>query len=655
MVFFDILFPLNIGHLTYRCPEFLSDSVKPGMMVSAALKNRTTKGVVIGKSARIPSGAVKDILDVHGDVPVLGEKMISLLKWMADYYLAEQGLVLKTILPKEAFRVIKKRKTVAGQTRAHSHSPVDIDDSLAKEVLDSVNSLDYKTFLLFPPSSAYEYSFLIKTLSEIRNGIILVPEISMLKNLYPILYELLGERTTLFHGDLSGGKKTEAIERLISGRSDIVIGTRSAVFAPLQKVSFIMVLDEHSKSYKQEKSPYYNARDVAVMRGCLEKATVLLSSICPSVESFFNCKAGKYTLLRPSAEENRPRIKLVDMRREKLVRPYLSKAVMDAAVRCTKKDQKVVFVSNRRGHSTLLQCLDCGHIEYCPLCSIPLVFHKQDMSMKCHYCGYALTNVPERCGGCKGHNLKLSGAGTQKIQEDIEKLTGVEAVRIDSDQSIKKAEMEGTISSAFMDTSSIIVGTKLMTARIGFTDRFSMAAILNADLLLNIPDFRSAEKACQEILAVADRIDPDGEIFVQTRMPQNYLFKYLKNFDYRSFLREEIGRRKSLSYPPYSRLLLMTFVSPRDISSGLSEIVHKATLHNFIEGDRDGSDKDRNSQGIEIIGPYVRGNRQGKNEISLLLKSSVRGKLQATARLFMEAFKESRDVRVKADVDPIVI
>ena len=592
MAFLDILFPFNIGPLTYRCPEILSGRIRPGMIVSAELKKKIAKGIVIEESPQIPVGAVKDILEVHGDAPILSEKMIALMKWMSDYYLAEPGLVLKNILPKEALTKVKQRKTDTKQTGEHLLSLVAVDDMMAAGLISEIKGFAYGTFLLHSPSSVYEYSFLTRVLAEIRNGIILVPEVAMIGGLYPILRERFGERLSLFHSDLSRGKRSEMIGRILSGRSDIVIGTRSAVFAPLKKVSFIAVLHEHSGSYKQENSPCYGARDVAVMRGYLEKATVLLSSICPSVESLFNCETGKYHLLKPSYKMRRPRIRLIDMKHEKLVKPYLSRIVVDAASKYIKDDKNIMFVINRRGYSTSLQCGDCSRIEECPRCKIPLVFHKQDMSMKCHYCGYVLSKVPDRCSGCQGFNLKLSGAGTQKIQEEVEELTGIRTLRIDSDKAGDRAGLEELTGSTSMQDQRIIVGTKFMTGRLIAAGRFSMAALLNTDLFLNIPDFRSAEKAYQEILSVTDKIDPDGEVFVQTRMPQNYLFKCLKKYDYDSFFKEELNRRKALAYPPYSRLLLIKFISMRDISPALSETVHNTMMppHNSIIGEREGPD-----------------------------------------------------------------
>jgi primosomal protein N' (replication factor Y) len=633
MEFFDILFPVNIGPLTYRCPERLSGVIKTGMVVSAPLRNRLAKGIILGKSSAAPSIGLKDIQEVHGVSPLFSRATIDLLKWMSDYYMTGQGLVLKTILPKEALKQVTRRGKIKERAAGHPLS-VEVDTDNIDLLEKAISRGAYGTFLLHSPSSAYEYSLLMKLLPGVRNAIILVPEVSVADHLYPFFRDFLGERLSLFHGEMSSGRRSETIELILSGRSDIVLGTRSAIFLPLKKVSFIAVVQEHSESYKQEKSPCYIGRDVAVMRGYLDKATVLLTSICPSIESLFNCKAGKYMLLKPTHEVKRPRIRLVDMKREKLARPYLSQAVTDAAAEHVRNNNKVMFVLNRRGHSTLLQCSDCSHIEECPNCRIPLVFHKQDMSLKCHYCGHALYAVPELCSVCRGHNLKLSGAGTQKVQEDLHELIGVKTLRLDSDKAGRKSGLE-CMSSPIRDN-RIIIGTKLMTRRLCSVAEFSMAAFLNTDLSLNMPDFRSAEKTYREIVSVLTGIDTDGEIFIQTRMPGEYLYRFLKNYDYRSFIREELARRKTLNYPPYSRLLLLKCISGRNLSAEITEIL-KAI------------------EDVEILGPHEARNIRGKNEFSLLLKSPIRGKLHSAAAIFINAFKDLKDVKVKIDVDPVTI
>ena len=641
MEIYDVVFPVNIGPLTYRCPEALEETVKPGMIVSAPLRSKITKGLVLGKAVTRQTATVKDIRNVHGDIAAFSSGMITLLKWVSEYYLAREGLVLKNMLRREAFTKVKKRakkpppQSLPRKTGWENHI-CDITSEYTDRVINSLNKDLYRTFLLQAPSPLHEYSFILKLLQRTRNILLLVPELTIINTLYPALRKQFGERVCLYHSELSRGNLSESIESILSGRSDIVLGTRSAVFAPLKKVSLIAAVEEHSSSYKQENSPCYNGRDVAVMRGYIEKATVLLSSICPSIESLHNCRSGKYTLIAPEPCIQKPKIRIVDMRYEKLIRPYLSKSIVDAAAGYSGKGKNVMFVMNRRGHSTFLQCLDCDRVEACPACRIPLVFHKQDMTMKCHYCGHMLSKVPESCPGCKGYNLKLLGAGTQRLQEDVEELLGVKTLRFDSDRAKKKPETEGLAGSMPLDTNRVIVGTKLMTRRLDISAKFAMAAVLNPDLYLNLPDFRSAEKAYQEISSVIDKVDPGGEVFIQTRMPGNYLYKHLKNHDYVSFFREELRKRKALLYPPYSRLILIRFISRKDLLNELTKI-------------------DKAEEGLEILGPYTAKNRKGGKEYRLLLKSPVRGKLHSFAKYLIGMFKDSKDVRVKVDVDPLVI
>jgi primosomal protein N' (replication factor Y) (superfamily II helicase) len=641
MEVFDVIFPVNISPLSYRCPEALSGLVKPGMMVSAPLKNSITKGIVAGKAVSIPK-QMKDIKQIHGGVPVFSTALLTLLKWMSEYYIAKQGLVLKNMLPKEAFVPVKQRKSptfsdAEGEWQKYDVQDISaVDDSSADEVRKSVERKTYRTFLLHGLSLSHEYSFLTTAIEGAANVIILVPEVTMVDDLYCLLNKRFGERVCLFHSELSKGRRSDSIERILSGRSDIVLGTRSAVFAPLKTVSMIAVVEEHSSSYKQEKSPCYHARDVAVMRGYTEKATVLLSSVCPSIDSFSNAKSGKYTLLGRGNGRKKPKVRIIDMRYGKLLRPYLSKAVVDASARHSRNEGQILFVINRRGYATCLQCMDCSYIEECPACKIPLVFHKQDMSVKCHYCGYALSTIPERCPKCKSYHLQLHGAGTQRIQEDLEKLTGLQTIRFDSDKAKKQSEVKRLVGDSLMDENRILIGTKLMAKRLG-AGLFSMAAVLNTDLLLNLPDFRAAEKAYQEIASIIDKIEPDGEIFIQTRMPQNYLYTCLKNDDYALFFKEEMQRRQALNYPPYARLLLMRFLGKKDMSKELQKVIQKI------------------KQDLEILGPYSSKDKKGASEIRLLLRSPVRGKLQSTAKSIMEAFKGSKDVDIRIDVDPIVI
>ncbi len=644
MEFFDVVFPVNVGALTYSCEDKYAHQIKPGIMVSAQLKKRILKGIVIGKSIEIPSKDIKPIYEVHNDI-LLSFQMIKLLRWMSEYYMTEIGLVLKNMLSKEVFKKIRQRnRKNIDHTSPSRILTEDYNEQISKSdidsILDSFRKNTYNTFLLHAPSTSYEYSFLFEIISKIYNAIILVPEINVIHTLYPFLYERFGERICIFYGGLSTGKRSGTIEKIKTGVADIVLGTRTAIFSPLKKVSLIAVLHEHSQFYKQQCTPTYNGRDVAVMRGFLENANVLLSSICPSIESLYNCQVKKYSYLKPIEKKKRPKIRLLDMKKESLIKPYLTKAIVDISATQIQQNKKVIFIINRRGYSTLLQCLDCNYIEECPICKIPLIFHKQNMLLMCHYCGYKKIVVPVTCEKCHGHNLEMFGAGTQRIQEDVEKILEIKTIRFDRDKVHTKEEVGKFVEEMFKDEKKIIIGTKFLTKRVGYLKKVSMLAFLNTDVSLNIPDFRSAEKTYQDILSLIDKINTDGTVFIQTRMPQHYLYKYLKNYDYNAFFCEELERRRSLNYPPYSRLVLIKVISKKDLSQKLQEELSKLR---------------RDLLDVEIIGPNISKNKKGKSEFKLLLKSSMRMSLHAAARTFIKTFKNSKDVEIQVDVDPIEI
>jgi primosomal protein N' (replication factor Y) len=647
MTFLDILFPVNLDPLTYLCPDGLADSVIPGMIVNAPLKNRITKGIVVKKNYEGQPDGIKTIRDIYHNTPVMSGRMIELLEWMARYYMTKQGIVLKNILPEEVFTPVKQRITKAASglipDRVHEQlAEVEPSDQNATALLSaSLSAKIFRTFLFHAPTTRCEHALPLNVLAGTGDAIVLVPEVTYIDTLLPLFRKSFGERVCAFHGGLSRGKKTEVIGRILSGKSDIIIGTRSAVFAPLKKVSFIGVLHEHNRAYKQEGSLLYNGRDIAVMRGFLEGATVLLSSVCPSVESFYNCRKGKYNLIKPSVHEKRPAVRIADMRYQKLLKPGLSKEVMNASLRHVRDGEKVMFVINRRGHSTVLQCAECDYVEECPGCRIPLVLHKagnahEVQMMKCHYCGYA-TAVPSNCGRCKGYNLKQFGTGTQKVQEEIESITGIRTIRFDSDSARKQSELRDLPAVACSGENRIIIGTKLMTGRVGGRGGFSMGAILNADLSLNVPDFRSAESAFQEMASILDLLEPGGELLIQTRIPQHYVFRALKDNNYAFFFREEMARRRALLYPPYSRIILVKLICKKDISDLLSDFMGE------IAGD------------VMVLGPSMSKNKKGGNLFRVLLKSSNREHLHSAAGHFLDKFKGAKDVSVRVDVDPIAM
>ena len=633
MSYVDIVFPVNLHPLTYKCPEGLEGQVKEGMIVSAPLRNRLATGIIAKQNAAPPSGRAREFAALIGDSPALSKSLLKLLSWMSDYYIASAGSVLQQTMPKELFVRTKaktSRRVPSGKTIEISYIP---QEEIAP-ILSSVAEKKYRAFLVHAPSVAHEYSIMSGLLrSSLKNVLVVLPEISGADAFYRSVREVLGERVCLLHSDISKGLRSEAIEGIISGRHDIVVGTRAALFAPMKTVSLIAVLQEHSASYKLEEGIRYNIRDVAVMRGFLEKAPVVLSSVTPSVDSYFNALTGKYVLLSPPSLTKRQRITIVDMRYAKKVRPGISKEVVDAARSRIKSDRKIMFVINRRGYSTLLLCAECGHRETCDNCEIPLVMHKDEKTLRCHYCG-SVRVVPNRCARCGSTHLELLGAGTQKMQEELEGLFGVEAVRFDSDEVKKKTGARALLKRLSEDPAKVIVGTKMMTKRIGAAGDFSMAAVMNTDVSLNFPDFRASEKAYRELSVIAGLIEPGGEVLVQTRFARHSLFKYLRAGDYPSFVKEELAARKELSYPPYSKLVNITVTGNARLAEPIMRIIKG------LSGD------------IELLGPTRSKSKRGEEEFSVLLKSGSRKALNQAARSVMEKYGEVKGIKLVIDVDP---
>lgn len=633
MSYFDILFPVNLGPLTYKCPEELMHKAEPGMIVSAPLKNKITKGILLGRSISTPPGRIKELCEIPGASPVLSRGMLKLIRWMADYYLAPEGVVLRYTVPAEIFFRTKKRKKAGGFSGGDPISLPDISRSEISSLTEAISSNRYRTFLMHAPSRVYEYSAVAALLGSTKNVIVLLPEVSHADFLYGALQSLFKERTCLFHGAVPKGRRSEYMEGIVAGKYDIVIGTRPALFAPLKNISLLVVLHEHSDSYKLDEGFRYHMRDVAVMRGFLEKCTVLLSSITPSVTSYFNALSGKYTLLTPASREKRPRVKIVDMRFEKKAGTNISKTVYEMARRRVREEKKIMFVINRRGYSTLVLCSECGHAENCTLCNVPLVMHNKEKVLRCHYCGQE-RKVPAQCGKCGSFKLELLGSGAQRVQEDIEGLMGVPVLRFDSDAVEKRSQigqMRGLISG---EGARVIVGTKMMVKHLGISDKFSMAAVLNGDASLNLPDFRASERTYMELSSVLQLVESDGEMIIQTRFPEKTLFKHLKEGDYLSFVKDELELRKSLLYPPYNKMVQIRVTGTAEVADRITKTLGAVSRH------------------IEVLGPAATKDKKGADEFSFLLRSGDRNLLKTAAQTFMKIYGNIAGTKILADVDP---
>jgi len=634
MVFFDVIFPLNIGPLTYKGPAGYPGPIMPGMLVRAEIKGTMQYGVIRGRAVHIPKGSVKEIHAVLQDRPIFPSPIMNLMQWMSDYYLVSEGLVLKSVLPKDVFKATKSRERVFRSARSLASSVADLstDPDVVSAIRETISRKEYKTYLLHVPSFMHELSYLSPIIRKARNCIILVPEVSHIEEVSPYLHELVGQRLTILHGRLPRRQRNNAFHRIISGDSDIVLGTRLAILAPLNSPSLIAVLQEHNRSYKNLEGLRYHARDIAVMRGYMEKSTVLLSSPCPSLESFHNSTIGKYSFLTHDNTGQRPRIEVINMKVAKKITTHLSKRALDATASCIKNKGNALLLVNRKGYS-ILQCADCNFIESCPECRIPLVYHKNKGILKCHYCGHT-DNSTDICRRCGSSRFDMIGAGTQRIAAELEQHLHVKPLLFDKDV-LNEGPDHGDLQHITLGEETV-VGTKVITKRLPKSESFNLCIFLNPDMQLHLPDFRSAELLFQEIVSTSECVKDGGLILIQTRMPEHHVFRYVRTYNLNDFYKEELSVRKSLAYPPLSRMVLFTITAKGEIE----EMLAKALT------DTGGV--------VEVIGP-VRTSGKSQDQWKLLLKSSSKEYLHRYARSVLQSLEKRKGFRIVADVDPISI
>jgi primosomal protein N' (replication factor Y) len=406
-----------------------------------------------------------------------------------------------------------------------------------------------------------------------RGAIVLVPEIS----LTPQTVERFKGRFTsgqpqtlvaVLHSHLSAGERHDEWHKIRQNRARIVVGARSAIFAPVDPLGLIIVDEEHEHSYKQEEAPRYHARDVAIVRGRMEGATVLLGSATPSIESYHNCTKGKYTLLelRERADAKRlPYVRVIDMRqamRHGKAMPVFSPQLKEAiAQRLERKEQSILFL-NRRGYATSLQCPLCGFVAQCPNCSLALTYHRSESKLRCHICNHTEL-VPSACPNenCRNPGIRYAGLGTQKVEDALAKMFPHARIRrMDSDALKRKDDFRRILSDFRAGKLDVLLGTQMIAKGLHFPN-VTLVGIIHADLALHRPDFRAGERTFQLLTQVAGRAgrgDVEGEVFVQTFTPFHPAVQCARRHDYQSFYEQELAMRQEPKYPPFSRIALLT-------------------------------------------------------------------------------------------------
>ena len=452
-------------------------------------------------------------------------------------------------------------------------------NSLQEEVVNSVKLEEYNKYLLWGVTGSGKtevYMELIdRVLKQGKNAIMLVPEISLTPQIVDRFVTRFGTDIAILHSGLSDYEKYDEYRKIINEKVRIVVGARSAVFAPLKNIGIIIMDEEHSNTYKQDNSPRYHARDVAMMRGEYHNAPVLLGSATPSLESFARAGRGVYkllTLTKRAGGGELPDVQIVDMKSEiKKGNFILSELLVKKVKEKLANNEQIILLLNRRGYSSMLTCRDCGNVLKCPNCDISLTYHKSSNTNRCHYCNYSIKNV-DKCNVCGSSNIKEYGLGTEKLEEEIVRMFSARVVRMDMDTTSKKGMHEKIIADFGDHKYDILLGTQMIAKGLDFP-LVTLVGVINADSSLNVPDFRSAENTYQLLSQVAGRAGRGnlvGEVIIQSYNPEHYSITYAKKHDYLSFYKEEMSIRKLLNYPPYYYITLVN-ISSRNYEDGFKE------------------------------------------------------------------------------------
>ncbi|MBQ3307166.1 MAG: primosomal protein N' [Bacilli bacterium] len=524
--------------------------------------------------------------------------------------------------------------------------------TMQKEAVDAVINSSPKTFLLHGVTGSGKTEVYMEIIDYYlklgKKSIVLVPEISLTPQMVDRFRRRFGDKIAALHSALSDGEKYDEWRRICRGEASIVIGARSAIFAPLDDIGIIIIDEEHSDSYKQsDPSPRYHARDVAIYRAKTHNCSVVLGSATPSLESMARVQKRVYEYLSLPERINGkslPEVTIIDMNNAmKKSRGHFSNELISAIDDRLQKKEQVILLLNRRGYSSFVMCKNCGYTFKCPNCDITLTYHKTSNTLRCHYCGYG-DKEPSICPSCGEKSLNNLGVGTEKIEEELQKLfPSSKILRMDYDTTSRKGMHEEMISKFKNHEYDILLGTQMVAKGLDFS-LVTLVGVINADTSLNIPDFRSSENTFSLLSQVAGRsgrAEKIGSVVIQTYNPDHYSISYVKNHNYFGFYKREMEIRKQLKYPPYYYLCNLR-VCGKNQEYLLGEALKiKRSL-------------ERNLDSVMILGPSVGNTFKINNtyHYNIILKYKNKDVLYDIFEKIIEHYKTNIKIKIDIDFNP---
>ncbi len=540
-------------------------------------KNKTYVGVVLRLHSRRPQGVeVKDIHELIDLQPTVSEQQFRLWQWITDYYMCPLGDVLKAALPGGMKRPIGRKYQFIEDSGSMLR---EINDQLERKGLSEAQRKAYEQIchefetkditLLHGVTSSGKteiYMHIIyKYISEGRQVLYLLPEIALTTQITERLRAVFGDSMGVYHSKFTEKVREEVYQRQISDHPyKLILGVRSSVFLPFRDLGLIIVDEEHDASYKQQDpAPRYHARNVAMMLAKMYGAKTLLGTATPSFETYHLAKKGRYGYVELTERYlglQLPAVTVVDMKeeqRKKMAVGAFSSRLLEAMRGALSRHQQVILFQNRRGYSSFMECKQCGWVPRCPHCDVSLTYHKRRQLLTCHYCGYT-TRLPEQCPCCEEKKFTDVGLGTEKVEDQIREIfPDAKTLRMDLDTAKTRSQFEQIINDFSAHEADILIGTQMVTKGLDFSD-VSVVGVLNADTMLNQPDFRSYERSFQTLSQVAGRAGRKyeaGEVILQTKHADSDIVRQIAQNDYWGMFYQQMTERRDFKYPPFQRLI----------------------------------------------------------------------------------------------------
>ncbi len=657
---------LGTKTFSYLIPEELKDKIHIGIPVSVPFgKTRKIKAYVVGFSDYLEEGIQPKYIDELLDsTPMFTLEYLKLLEWVANYYFSDLPTVLKTALPQKFFeknvknyRKPKKEELIYKNDFEESskHTLSEEQEKVYKEILHVNSNFNLLHGITGSGKTEVYFKLIEDTIKSGKNVLFLAPEIALVSQLTIRTIKRFGkENVAIWHSSITEAEKYKVWQKLRNDELKILFGARSAVFAPIKNLGLIIIDEEHDDSYKQDMpEPRYSAIEVAKKLAELYDAKILMGSATPDISNYYRA-INSNSLFELKERYNNlelPKVTIIDMRQEREFKNngLFSKFLIDKINNRIEKKEQSILLINRRGFSTYTQCLNCGEVIECPKCAIPLIYHSQTHSHKCHYCNYEIKGLDE-CPKCHADALQNFGAGTERI-EDIAKQIFKEAVikRLDSDSLTRKNEHIEILDDFQNGKIDILVGTQMIAKGLD-NPNVTLVGVINADLSFNLPDFRSTERGFSILTQVAGRSGrggAKGEVVFQTFNADNEFLLNAKSQDYKTFYENEIEMREMFDYPPFSSIIRVILQSKNIFRAQRASMEIGMRLKDWIK-------KLSLTERLIVLGPVpcVIEKIKGDYRFNLIIKNKLDEKGHQTILSFLKKVILPNDIKMIVDVDP---